>query len=85
MEIVFSSYLKVRLEERKIATELVRETVSSPQQVVTGKRGRQIAQSKFIEQDKEYLLRVIFTEKAGHRLVITAYKTSNIKKYWRVL
>jgi len=49
------------------------------------RKGRVILQSKYknsIEQ-KEMLLRVIGKEVNGVFIVITAYKTSKIEKYWK--
>jgi len=35
------------------------------------------------EADREYLLRVIFEKVGDSVVVVTAYKTSKVEKYWR--
>jgi len=48
-----------------------------------GKKGRKIAQKKLDRGGKKGLLRVIFEERTDVKVVITAYWTLKIKKYWR--
>ena len=33
-------------------------------------------------EDKEYLLRVVYEEKDMQKVVVTAYLTSQIERYW---
>jgi len=58
-------------------------TLNSPGQVLSGKKGRKIAQKKVNRGGEKGLLRVIFEEKVNAKVVVTVYWTSKIEKYWR--
>jgi len=61
----------------------IEETLDSPDQIVEGYEGRQVAQKIYCEGDKRMLLRIIFESEGDKRVVVTAYITSQIDKYWR--
>ena len=71
-----------KAERRGISEEWINETITSPGQIVEGYGGRMVAQRKYILQDKEYLLRVVYEEKEELYEVVTAYLTSQIGRYW---
>jgi hypothetical protein len=50
---------------------------------VEGYGGRRVRQKKYVVNDKEMLLRVVVHEEKERLVVITAYLTSQIKRYWR--
>ena len=52
-------------------------------QIVRGYGGRKVAHRKYIIDDKEYLLRVIYEEKEEIYEVVTTYLTSKVKHYWK--
>ena len=57
-----------------------------PHQIVSEKVGRKAYQSKLdFGTGKTYLLRVIVDEDGESAVVVTAYRTSKIDKYWREL
>ena len=72
-----------KLKRRSISRERVRETVNFPSQVVEGYGGCKVAQKKYMIGSKEYLLRVVDEEKEMLNVVITAYVTSQIERYWK--
>ncbi len=74
---------KKKSEQRGIWEDWIKETINSPEQVVEGYGGRKVAHRKYILGDKEYLLRVIYEEKEELYVVVTAYRTSQIDRYWR--
>ena len=45
--------------------------------------GRKVAQKKYFMKNKEYLLRVIYEEKEELKVIVTAYITSQLSRYWR--
>jgi hypothetical protein len=69
-----------KIRRRKIPIEWVEETVSNPNQVVEGYRGRRVAQKVYYERDKKMLLRVVLED---NDTVVTAYLTSQVSRYWR--
>lgn len=72
-----------KIKQRKISIEWIEETLKSPEQIVDGYGNRKVRQKKYILEDKEMLLRVIAEEKKDRFVVITAYLTSQIERYWR--
>ena len=74
---------KRKVARRNIPENWIIETVNSPMQVMAGYGGRQVAHRKYIIDDKEYILRVIFEKREDIYLVVTAYLTSQIKRYWK--
>ena len=74
---------KRKVARRNIPENWIIETVNSPMEVMAGYGGRQVAHRKYIIDDKEYLLRVIFEKREDIYLVVTAYLTSQIKRYWK--
>jgi len=63
---------------------LVLRVLEEPQQVVEEDE-RKVAQSEYADPrtGRQHLLRVVYEERADDKLMITAYETSKIRKYWR--
>jgi len=74
---------KKKLERRGIPQEWVGETINNPDQIVDGYGDRKVAQKKYLIQEKEYLLRIVYEESVGMQIVLTAYLTSQVKRYWK--
>ncbi|OFZ57714.1 MAG: hypothetical protein A2W77_05620 [Nitrospinae bacterium RIFCSPLOWO2_12_39_16] len=72
-----------KIKRRGIRKEWIEETISSPVQLVDGYGGRKVAQKMFIIENKKYLLRVVFEKKDEVYIVVTAYFTSQINRYWK--
>ena len=72
-----------KITQRRIPMKWIEETLDSPDQIVEGYEGRQVAQKIYYEGDKRMLLRIIFESEGDKRVVVTAYITSQIDKYWR--
>ena len=68
---------------RGISEEWIRETINSPNQIVSGYGGRKIAHRKYMIENKEYLLRVVCEEEKDIIVVVTAYLTSQKDRYWK--
>ena len=60
---------------------MLNETVSSPDQSVEGYGGRTVKQKIYNIGNKEKLLRVVCETEGKDTIVVTAYLTSQIKKY----
>ena len=61
----------------------MRETITFPSQVVEGYGGRKVAHKKYVVEDKEYLLRVVYEEGELLIEILTAYLTSQVTRYWK--
>jgi hypothetical protein len=62
--------------------ETVYKTVLNPDQVIPQDEGIFLFQSVYYENNKQYLLRVAVKLQSDRCLIITAYRTSKIQKYW---
>jgi len=71
-----------KAKRRGISLEWIKETIRFPAQIVEGYGGRKVAQKKYMVENKEYLLRVVYEEKQESYKVVTAYLTSQIERYW---
>jgi len=74
---------KRKLGKRRISVEWVKETIRNPEQIVEGHGGREVAQRRYKIRGKEYLLRVIYERRGNEYVIITAYLTSQIGRYWK--
>ena len=74
---------KRKMERRGIREEWVDEALRNADQVVEGHDGRLVAQQPRRVRRREKLLRVVFEETETKYIVITAYLTSDIKRYWK--
>jgi len=70
------------MRRRGIRRSEVVQTIRNPRQVVPSSKGRQIYQ-RLIGRTGRLLLRVVVKPAANAYHVITAYKSSNVAKYWR--
>jgi len=72
------------LDRRGIHRDLLNSIVNNPQQVTDGYDGRKTFQSIVkMEGDREYLIRIIVDDRVHPLRIITVYRTSSIKKYWK--
>ena len=72
-----------KMRRRGIPESWVGEALRSADQVVEGHGGRLVAQRRRRIRRREKLLRVVFEETQDKYVVITAYLTSDIKRYWK--
>ena len=72
-----------RLRKRKILLSEVVDCLEFPDQIVLGDKGRLVYQKVFVFNEKKMLLRVIAERDNESVKAITAYKTSQLKKYWK--
>lgn len=85
LEVVIKEHARFEAERRGITEEFIRFVVKNPQQKLSAKKGRVIIQNKYYDkmENKEMLIRVIGVQTSEKFIVITAYKTSKINKYWK--
>jgi hypothetical protein len=81
-----SSHAEWEMVRRGIPLALVEAVAEHPEQRLVDEShpGRWIHQSRLrFEDGKMYLLRVVVDEDEQPPVIITAYRTSKIEKYWR--
>jgi hypothetical protein len=84
MDYYLSAHAGKEIDRRQIPLSLLEMTLSRPEQIVRGHDEIQCYQSRFILQEKRYLLRVMVSTKTYPPTVVTAYRTSKISKYWNI-
>jgi hypothetical protein len=80
----FSDHALREMARRSIPRAVVEAILSAPEQVVAGREGRTVYQSRIDnDEGKRYLVRVVVDGTRITALVITVYRTSKVQKYWR--
>jgi Domain of unknown function (DUF4258) len=85
MDFRLSSHAEWEMTRRGIPLALVQAVMDHPEQRLAdeSRKGRWIYQSRlWFEDGKMYLLRVMVAEDERPPVIITAYRTSKIEKYW---
>ena len=82
-EIEIIPLARKKIKKRGIPEAWVSEALRNADQVVEGHGGRSVAQQRRRIRRREKLLRVVFEDAEDKYVVITAYLTSDIKRYWK--
>jgi hypothetical protein len=82
MQYKFSKHSLEQMDTRGISKAIVENILKEPEQV-KDENGKKVYQSliKF-ENKNEYSVRVFVNTEQSPNLILTVYKTSNIKKYY---
>jgi len=84
MNFRFSSHALEEIEKRKIPISLVEVVLENPQQTLQQDEEITAYQSQLdFGTGKLYLLRVFINITIDPAVVVTVYRTSQIKKHWR--
>jgi hypothetical protein len=83
VKIQLSNHALRQIVARKLDPEVVRRAAGSPDQIVEQEGELPTAQTRIVFRGKPALLRIAFRDDDEVRLVITAYATTKIEKYWR--
>jgi hypothetical protein len=71
MNFVYTDHAKERIAERRISKENIERALREPDDVLSTKFGRKIAQKLM----RSKLLRIMYEEENGNFVIITAYYT----------
>ena len=82
MDFIFSYHAKEKLKRRNIPVTLITEILSKPQQIID-QNGKKIYQSIVSIDGTKFLARIFVNIQKKQNIVITAYLTTKISKYWR--
>lgn len=83
MNFELSSHAQAELTNRNIPRQVVELILDSPGQILE-EDGLKVYQGQFTATSgKIYLLRVFINDQVNPVKVVTVYRTSKIKKYWR--
>jgi hypothetical protein len=79
-----TNHVKEEMVRRSISWTLLEEVLNNPQQIVIEKGNLKAYQSIVsFEDGRTFLLRAIVDDTITPAVVVTAYRTSKIGKYWR--
>ena len=78
MPIKFTKHALERMRIRSITKEEIIDTINNPEKQLNDSFGNIIAH----KVKKKYLLRVFYCNEEDSKVVITAYKTTKIDKYF---
>ena len=80
----YSNHAEEELVRRKISKKIIEQGVNEPEQILDFEDDIIIYQSIInFDNKKKYLVRAVVSENKDSKTLITVYKTSKIKKYWR--
>lgn len=84
-EVILSDHARWRLALRKLAEEVVLRIAREPEQVIPIRFGREIRQARLAlpPEGRMVLVRAIVDAGEERDVVVTAYQTSKVDKYWR--
>jgi len=79
-----TNHVKEEMARRSIPWTLLEQVLNNPQQIVIEKENLKAYQSIVSFDDgRWFLLRAIVDDTVTPAVVVTAYRTSKIRKYWR--
>jgi len=83
MKVRFSKHTEREMARRGISRDIVQGVLAAPAQKVP-EHGAIVCYQSIVEIDqKPYLVRVMVNETTSAPTVVTVYRTSKIKRYWR--
>ena len=84
-DFVFTEHARLEMARRGIPEQDVRDLLAAPQQVEFVRNGRIVCQSLqgSGETSEAYLMRVFVDVDRIPARIVTVYRTSKVKKYWR--
>jgi hypothetical protein len=84
MEFRLSDHAAKELERRGVSRDLVQIVMDSPEQTLPQREGRTIYQSRFgTGEGRTFLVRAVVNDGEDPPVVVTAYRTTHLDKYWR--
>lgn len=85
VEIIFSEHVLIEIERRRLDRKEIERIIQFPEQEIPAKKDRVVRQGIYHDKNdnKKMILRIIGERLEDSFYVITAYKSSKIKKYWK--
>jgi hypothetical protein len=80
-----SEHARSECRRRGIAETVVLDVARAPEQQVTVRLGREVRQSRVTDpaSGKLHLIRVVVDTVLDGDTIVTVYRTSKLRKYWR--
>ena len=83
--VVLSDHARAEARRRAIGESTALQVAATPEQSVAVRAGREIRQSRVVDptSGKLYLVRAIVDLGTDRDTIVTVYRTSKVRKYWR--
>lgn len=83
--VVLSDHARAEAQRRAIGESMALQVAIAPEQFIAVRAGREIRQSRVFDpaSGKLYLVRTIVDLGVDADTVVTVYRTSKVRKYWR--
>jgi hypothetical protein len=78
-----SGHAADEMQRRGIDESIIRQVLSAPERRETVRPGRDLLQSRVEFEGETFLVRVFVDVDRKPAVVVTAYRTSKLQKYWR--
>jgi hypothetical protein len=80
----FTEHARSEARRRGISEETVLEIARAPEQRIAGRSGREIRQSRVFDpaSGKLHLVRVVIESGQEGDMIVTVYRSSQIRRYW---
>jgi len=83
LEYVITQHAAFEMKRRGIDEAMLRSVLAAPGQRHSVRSGRDVLQSQVTIEDKEYVVRVFADIDRTPANVVTVYRSTKIRKYWR--
>jgi hypothetical protein len=83
MHIRLTRHAEGQIVARRLDRDAVIAVALHPEQVIESPAEHPVAQSRILFEGRTVLLRVAFHDNVDVRVIITAYPTTQIEKYWQ--
>jgi hypothetical protein len=83
--VILTDHAIAEARRRGISEEVVLKVATTPEQRLTARPDREVRQSRVLDpaSGKLHLIRVVVDHSNDGDTVVTAYRTSKLRKYWR--
>ena len=83
LEFVITEHAAFEMRRRGIDEATLRSVLATPGQRSSVRAGRDVLESRMTFEDNEYVVRVFVDIDRTPAEVVTVYRTTKIRKYWR--
>jgi hypothetical protein len=83
MRYVLTDHAIWQAARRGVALAVIRRVLQSPDQRFPQRPGRDILQSRIVDGERTWLVRIVVDVHRVPAEVVTVYRTSGIERYWR--
>jgi hypothetical protein len=84
MHFHITKHAQEEMDRRNIPLEVLESVLHYPQQIVLDSSGDKVVYQSQVDFDgKWFLVRVVVVDDVYPAIVVTVYRTSQIRKYWR--